>query len=111
MFDDSKDAFAKLSIARLQKRIDALKAQQEMLDKFTLQRTLSEFGALPIAAIHGSRFYRVLRGDVPCWDKHRGDRDDGASHCNGGQVAHGAVPPDDNALPNRHLGVKLSQDH
>jgi hypothetical protein len=42
MFDDVKDAFAKLSIARLQKRIDALKAQQEMLDKFTPQRTLSE---------------------------------------------------------------------
>jgi hypothetical protein len=42
MFDDIKDAFAKLSIARLQKRIDALKAQQETLDKFTPQRTLSE---------------------------------------------------------------------
>jgi hypothetical protein len=42
MFDDIKDAFAKLSIARLQKRIDALKAQQEMLDKFTPQRNLSE---------------------------------------------------------------------
>jgi hypothetical protein len=42
MFDDIKDAFAKLSIARLQKRIDVLKAHQEMLDKFTLQRTLSE---------------------------------------------------------------------
>jgi hypothetical protein len=42
MFDNIKDAFAKLSIARLQKRIDALKAQQEMLDKFTPQRTLSE---------------------------------------------------------------------
>jgi hypothetical protein len=42
MFDDIKDAFAKLSIAQLQKRIDVLKAQQEMLDKFTQQRTLSE---------------------------------------------------------------------
>jgi hypothetical protein len=42
MFDDIKDAFAKLSIARLQKRIDALKAHQEMLDKFTPQRSLSE---------------------------------------------------------------------
>jgi hypothetical protein len=42
MFDDIKDTFAKLSIARLQKRIDALKAQQEMLDKFTPQRGLNE---------------------------------------------------------------------
>jgi len=42
MFDDIKDTFAKLSIARLQKRIDALKSHQEMLDKFTPQRTLSE---------------------------------------------------------------------
>jgi hypothetical protein len=42
MFDDIKDSFAKLSIARLQKRIDALKAHQEMLDKFTSQRTLNE---------------------------------------------------------------------
>lgn len=42
MFDDVKDAFAKLSIARLQKRIDVLKAQQEMLNKFTEQRGLSE---------------------------------------------------------------------
>jgi hypothetical protein len=42
MFDNIKDVFAKLSIARLQKRIDALKAHQEMLDKFTPQRTLSE---------------------------------------------------------------------
>jgi hypothetical protein len=42
MFDNIKDAFAKLSIARLQKRIDVLKAQQEMLNKFTSQRTLSE---------------------------------------------------------------------
>jgi hypothetical protein len=42
MFDNIKDAFAKLSIAQLQKRIDALKAQQEMLDKFTSQRSLSE---------------------------------------------------------------------
>jgi Flp pilus assembly protein TadB len=42
MFDDIKDTFAKITVARLQKRIDALKAQQEMLDKFTTQRTLSE---------------------------------------------------------------------
>ena len=42
MFDNIKDNFAKLSIALLQKRIDALKAHQEMLDKFTPQRTLSE---------------------------------------------------------------------
>lgn len=42
MFDDIRDTFAKLSIARLQKRIDALKSQQEMLDKITQQRTLSE---------------------------------------------------------------------
>jgi hypothetical protein len=42
MFDNIKDAFAKLSIARLQKRIDALKGHQEMLDKVTQQRTLSE---------------------------------------------------------------------
>jgi hypothetical protein len=42
MFDDIKDTFAKLSIARLQKRIDALKSQQDMLDKVTQQRTLSE---------------------------------------------------------------------
>jgi hypothetical protein len=42
MFDDIKDTFAKLSIARLQKRIDALKTDQEMLDKFTPQRSLSE---------------------------------------------------------------------
>jgi hypothetical protein len=42
MFDDIKDTFAKISIARLQKRIDALKSQQEMLDKFTQQRTLNE---------------------------------------------------------------------
>jgi hypothetical protein len=42
MFDDIKDAFAKLSIARLQKRIDALKAHQEMLNKFAALRTLSE---------------------------------------------------------------------
>jgi hypothetical protein len=38
----SNDSFAKLSIARLQKRIDALKAYQESLDNFTKQRTLSE---------------------------------------------------------------------
>jgi hypothetical protein len=31
MFDDIRDAYAKLSIKRLQKRVDALKAQQEML--------------------------------------------------------------------------------
>jgi hypothetical protein len=42
MFDNIKDSFAKISIARLQKRIDALKVHQEMLDKFTTQRTLSE---------------------------------------------------------------------
>ena len=42
MFDDIKDSFAKISIHRLQKRVDALKAHQEMLDKFTTQRTLSE---------------------------------------------------------------------
>jgi hypothetical protein len=42
MFDDIKDTFAKITVARLQKRIDALKAHQEMLDKFTTQRTLSE---------------------------------------------------------------------
>jgi uncharacterized membrane protein len=42
MFDDIKDTLAKLSIARLQKRIDALKSHQETLDKFTPQRTLSE---------------------------------------------------------------------
>jgi hypothetical protein len=42
MFEDIKDTLAKLSIARLQKRIDALKGEQEMLDKFTKQRTLSE---------------------------------------------------------------------
>jgi hypothetical protein len=42
MFDDIKDTFAKLRIARLQKRIDALKRQQEMLDKITQQRTPSE---------------------------------------------------------------------
>jgi hypothetical protein len=42
MFDDAKDRIARLSVARLQKRIDELKAHQEMLDKFTMQRTLSE---------------------------------------------------------------------
>src|SRR5580700_9331282 len=42
MFDDIKDRIARLSVARLQKRIDALKAQQEMLDKFTAQRGLNE---------------------------------------------------------------------
>ena len=42
MFDDVKDRIARLSVARLQKRIDALKAQQEMLDKFTAQRGLNE---------------------------------------------------------------------
>jgi hypothetical protein len=42
MFDDIKDAFAKLTVRRLQKRVDMLKAQQEMLDKFTPQRNLSE---------------------------------------------------------------------
>jgi hypothetical protein len=42
MFDDIKDTFAKLSIARLQKRIDALQAHQEMLNKFTEQRGLNE---------------------------------------------------------------------
>ncbi len=42
MFDDIKDRIARLSVARLQKRIDTLKAQQEMLNKFTEQRSLSE---------------------------------------------------------------------
>jgi hypothetical protein len=42
MFDDIKDRVARLSVARLQKRIDTLKAQQEMLNKFTEQRSLSE---------------------------------------------------------------------
>jgi hypothetical protein len=42
MFDDIKDTFAKISIARLQKRIDALKTYQQTLDKITQQRTLSE---------------------------------------------------------------------
>jgi hypothetical protein len=38
VFDDVKDRIARLSVARLQKRIDELKAHQEMLDKFTQQR-------------------------------------------------------------------------
>jgi hypothetical protein len=42
MFDDIKDRIARLSVARLQKRIDTLKAQQEMLNKFTEQRNLNE---------------------------------------------------------------------
>jgi hypothetical protein len=42
MFDDIKDGIARLSVARLQKRIDALKAHQEMLNKFTEQRNLNE---------------------------------------------------------------------
>jgi hypothetical protein len=42
MFDDLKDVFAKQSIARLQKRIDTLRAYQEMLDKLTPQRGLNE---------------------------------------------------------------------
>jgi len=42
MFDDIKDSIARLSVARLQKRIDVLKAQQEMLNKFTEQRNLNE---------------------------------------------------------------------
>jgi hypothetical protein len=42
MFDDIKDTFAKISIARLQKRIDALKTYQQTLDKITPLRTLSE---------------------------------------------------------------------
>ncbi len=42
MFDDIKDAIAKLSVKRVQKRIDVLEAHQEMLNKFTEQRTLNE---------------------------------------------------------------------
>jgi hypothetical protein len=42
MFDDIKDTFAKISIARLQKRIDTLKTYQQTLDKITPLRTLSE---------------------------------------------------------------------
>lgn len=42
MFDDIKDRIARLSVAGLQKRIDTLKAQQEMLNNFTEQRRLSE---------------------------------------------------------------------
>src|ERR1700683_1655504 len=42
MFDDIKDRIARLSVARLQKRIDTLKAHQEMLSKFTEQRNLNE---------------------------------------------------------------------
>ena len=38
MFDDIKDRIARLSVARLQKRIDTLKGQQEMLNTFTEQR-------------------------------------------------------------------------
>jgi hypothetical protein len=42
MFDDIRDRVARLSIARLQKRVDVLKAQQEALDAVTKLRTLSE---------------------------------------------------------------------
>lgn len=42
MFEDVKDRIAKLSIARLQKRIDALKTEQEELEKFTTVRAIGE---------------------------------------------------------------------
>jgi hypothetical protein len=91
MFDNIKDSFAKISIHRLQKRIDALKAHQEMLDKFTQQRTLSE---------------------LPCWNEHRGRGDDSASPFNGdGDVVYGVVRLNDIPHTDRHLGNKLSQDH
>lgn len=42
MFDEIRDWSSKITIARLQKHVDTLKAEQESLDKFTSQRTLSE---------------------------------------------------------------------
>lgn len=53
MFDNINDAFAKLSIHRLQKRIDALNAQQESLKKFTTQRTLNELEHYRLGALIG----------------------------------------------------------
>jgi hypothetical protein len=53
MFDNIKDAFAKLSIARLQKRIDALTAEQEELEKITKVRTLSELEHYRFAMMAG----------------------------------------------------------
>lgn len=53
MLDNIKDALAKLSIAQLQKRIDALKAEQEELEKFTKVRTLSELEHYRFAMMAG----------------------------------------------------------
>jgi hypothetical protein len=53
MFDDIKDLFAQISVNRLQKRVDALKAEQEELEKFTKVRTLSELEHYRFAMMAG----------------------------------------------------------
>jgi hypothetical protein len=53
MFDNIKDFFAKISVNRLQKRVDALKAEQEELEKFTKLRTLSELEHYRFAMMAG----------------------------------------------------------